>query len=135
MTVLNGLHYYYCPSFEAKPVEYTIVDGTSTLWSLMHKLYPYMKDRLPKQVNHWEYIGLGVYCNLQKETKVVSFTSTIGFDGVPAEVFELVEAEVFENGVRVDFDIQAFKARICGSTGYAGGISFNPTLFWVSVCL
>lgn len=95
----------------------------------MYRVYPYMKDKLPKKVDYWEYIGLGISCNLKKETLEASFNSTIGFEGVPMEVFERVEAEIFENGVRMEFNLQEFERRSCGSTGYAGGISFNPTRY------
>lgn len=69
-----------------------------------------------------------MYSYLDKRDVEVSFSSDIGFEGVPADIFECLEAEVFEQGMRIEFDRKAFEERSCGSTAFGGGVAFDLRL-------
>lgn len=63
ITAVDLVYQHACPDFAHHPVLYHVYNGVAPLWSLMYRLYPYLKDKPLLQRGgerrHWDVLLSG----------------------------------------------------------------------------
>lgn len=105
-------------------IDWRVARGEPALWSLMNAVYPYMKD-YSSLIDEHDSFAINLYANLGKVLEEVDFTSKSDLlSSVPIEIFERIEAEVFETGVKLDYDVRDLMRRSPKSKAFMGYFDF-----------
>lgn len=125
ITRFNGLDYTFVEDCESYPIDWRVVGEAPALWFLMTSVYPYFKV-YDKSLKDYDYFAVELYANLDKVLEEVVFSSESDLmSSIPIEVFERIEAEVFETGAKLNYDVDDLRRRSPKSTAFRGYFNFR----------